>query len=67
VNSTKNKDSTGDKKPKSSIAVASRAAGKPGQKAKTSGKPADVDKFELYFDFKAQITAIKPHQVSDIS
>jgi len=62
VKPAKNKDT--DKKPSSSSASASKASGKPGSNAKTSGKSVDADKFELYFDFKAYITAIKPHQVS---
>jgi len=58
------KNAAGDKKPKSSSANASRASGEPSQKAKTSGKQADANKFELYFDFRSSISAIKPHQVS---
>ena len=55
---------TKDKKTKSSTGNASTARDKTGQHAKMSGKPADANKFELYFDFKAYITAVKPHQVS---
>jgi len=36
---------------------------KSGHVAKMSGKPTDADKFKLYFDFKAYINAIRPHQV----
>jgi len=60
VKPAKNKDN--EKKPGSSGASSSRASGKTGSNA--SGKPVDASKFELYFDFKAYIGAVKPHQVS---
>jgi len=63
VKSAKSKDAASDKKLKSSSANVSKARGKTGHNAKTSGKPVDAQKFELYFDFKAYINAIKPHQV----
>jgi len=53
-----------DKKTKSSSGNASTSRDKTGRNAKMSGKPADANKFALYFDFKAYITAVKPHQVS---
>jgi len=59
VKSAKTKDpGAGDKKSQtSSGASVSKAA------SGTAGKPVDAQKFELYFDFKAYISAINPHQV----
>jgi len=63
LNSAKKKDTADSKKSQSSSTGSSKACGKPGPSAKMSGKPADAHKFELYFDFKAYINAVKPHQV----
>ena len=47
----------------SKMSQSSKACDKPGHSAKMSGKPADAHKFQLYFDFKAYVNAIRPHQV----
>jgi len=61
VNSAKSKDVAGNKKSTGAGAKSSKACDKANDR--TSDKPVDADKFELYFDFKAYIIAIKPHQV----
>ena len=63
LKSAKKKDTTDKEKCQSKSAGISKAHDKTGHSAKTSGKPADAHKFELYFDFKAYVNAVKPHQV----
>jgi len=64
VKSAKSKDASSDKKASSSSATnMSKSRDKTGRSDKTSGKPADAHKFQLYFDFKAYISSINPHQV----
>jgi len=48
----------------SSATNMSKARDKTGHSDKTSGKPVDAQKFQLYFDFKAYISSINPHQVA---
>jgi len=64
VNSTKIKGDASKKKSNTSSVGTFKDHGKTGSPGKKSGKPVDALKFALYFDFKAYISVIKPHQVS---
>ena len=63
VKSAKNKDTASDKQAKGSSGGLSKARGTTGR----SYKPVDTEKFQLYFDLRANIDVIKPHQVSLMS
>jgi len=67
VKSAKKKDTAESSKQSKSNAGSSKGRQKTGTSDKTSGKPLDVQKFELYFDFKAYVHVIKPHQVGVLS
>jgi len=60
LKSSKKNDAANNQKSKMS---SNAGSSKSGHVAKMSGKPTDADKFKLYFDFKAYINAIRPHQV----
>ena len=63
LKSAQKKDSAVIKKSQSSSTGSSKAYVKTGHSTKMSGKLADAHKFELYFDFKAYVNVIRPHQV----
>ena len=63
VKTAKSTTTTSGKKSSGSSTKVSKACGKTGNVDKAAGKAVDAHKFELYFDFKAYINAIKPHQV----
>ena len=63
LKSAQKKNVADNKKSQNSNADSFKACDKTSHSAKMSGKLADAHKFQLYFDFKAYINAIRPHQV----
>ena len=62
VNSAMSKNCpAGEKKSKSSGGDTSKA--RDGRGGEKSARPVDINKFQLYFDFTANVNSIKPHQV----